>query len=249
MILYAKFIHKKELYMSKIKLNNEQTSQLLASYENALRAVREQSNNSKDDIELLNHMIANVQFIQWTWENQLPSNKFSWKVMTSVGGSPQVLNSTKTYPLQYDTTKTINQNIQSLYDNLLLNNAEATEDLKSYVNRNTNIEFTSLLLAFISLILAELVAPWSAWGVPFLIPLFSTLAGPLIVMAMLSSGIGIVAGLHSSTLNELYLKHKNLEEFSDNTLHKAKTAKFFQPNHSNNLSERLEQSFELPQFN
>lgn len=226
-------------------LTNEEMLRLLTSYQTALSNVLNQPNNTAEDTALLNHMVSNVSFIKSTMQVQLPSNKRTWKIMTFISGSPQVLNSTRTYALQYDSDQNINQNIQSLYYNLLRNNAAATENLKNHINRNNNIGIISGLLSIISIILSELIAPWSAWGVSFLIPLYSTLALPLIVILFLSIGIEITSRLHSSALNELYWCHHHLEDFKndidqDGISNEQKTAKFFQPGNSNNLLSQVE---------
>lgn len=226
-------------------LTNEEMLWLLTSYQTALSNALNQPNNTAEDTALLNHMVSNVSFIKSTMQVQLPSNKLTWKIMTFLSGSPQVLNSTRTYALQYDSDQNINQNIQSLYYNLLRNNAVATENLKNHINRNNNIGIISGLLSIISIILSELIAPWSAWGVSFLIPLSSTLALPLIVILFLAIGIEITSRLHSSALNELYWGHHPLDNFKNNIdqdgiSNEQKTAKFFQPSNSNNLLSQVE---------
>ena len=231
-----------------IDLTNDDISRLLASYQQALSAVLEQPNNQEEDIVLLNHMIANVQSIQCAWEYQVPSNTFSWTIMTYMAGSPQVLNSNRTHALQYDPDKNINRNIQLLYYNLLLNNRAATEDLKRHINKNYNIEMISGLLTIISIILSELIAPWSAWGVSFSMPLYATLAVPLIVIFFLTLAIERVSRLHSSTLGMLRLRHEIVDRVEyaideHGVSNVRKTATFFQPRDSNHLLQKVEESY------
>lgn len=231
-------------------LNNEEMLQLLTSYEIALNSALSQSDN-EEDIALLNCMVANMNFIKWVMQIQAPSNKFTWKIMTFMSGTPQILNSTRTYPWQYDSDQNINKNIQSLYYNLLLNNAIATENIKNHIKKNSNIKIISGLLSIFSLSLIMLLAPWSPWCVSFLIPLYSIFALPLIVILFLSIGIEITSKLHSFTLLDLYLRHDNVEKFKNNIdengiSNAQKTVKFFQPNNSNNLLPLVERLYEQP---
>lgn len=127
--------------MSIRNLTSEEVLLLLTSYEKALNDALKQSNN-EEDITLLKHMVLNVGFIKGVMQAQPPSKNLTWKIMTFISGSPQVLNSTRTDLWQYDSDQNINQNIHSLYCNLLLNNSI----VKNHINRNNNIEIISGLL-------------------------------------------------------------------------------------------------------
>lgn len=102
-------------------LTNEEMLQLLTLYQNAFSSALNQPNNKEEDIALLNHMVSNVNFIKRTMQVQPPSNKLTWKIMTFITGSPQVLNSTRTYVLQADSDQNINQNILQSTNNPLIN--------------------------------------------------------------------------------------------------------------------------------
>lgn len=223
-------------------LTNEEVIQLLDAYKHAILTVLGQSNHQDEDRELLMHMLLNVKSVQDVLATPVPKNNLSWQIMTSIAGSPQVLNSTQIHPFQYDTEQNINQNIQLLYHHLLLRNYAATQDLERHINRNNQIEFISGLLALTSILINELLALGSAWGQSFLMPLCSTLAPALVVVLFLSIGIARTARLHSCTLKELHWTHDLLTDL-DSMENKQKTARFFQPNHANPLLDRIEQSF------
>lgn len=231
-------------------LTTADTLRLLTSYEDALRIVVTQS-NAEEDAMLLQHIISNIEWLKRGLSQASPT-KFSWKVMTAIAGLPQTLASTTTHALQYDTEQNINKNVESVYRSLLLNNASAKENLQMHINRNRNIEIISAILTVASLILGELIAPWSAWGISSLVPLFPILAIPLIIVAFLSISIEILAGYHSYTLRELYYKHEYLEMAENKMpdqnglLGQQKSARFFKPSNpeDDRLLARVQQSFE-----
>ena len=228
-------------------LTTEDTLKLLKSYEEALRA----TNPDGEDGMLLEHMIYNIGYLQFVLRQPSPT-KFSWKVMTAIAGLPQNLASTTTHVLQYDTEQNINKNVESVYKALLLNNESVTENLQMHIKRNFNIEIISGILTIFSLILSELIAPWSVWSVSFMVPMFPVLAIPLIIIGFLSISIEILARLHSSTLRDLYYTHETLEIIENKSpdqnglLGQQKSVRFFQPSkpEDDTLLARVQQSFE-----
>lgn len=189
-------------------LTNGEALALFTAYQTALEKEKTYHEENAVTSSAISQLITNIAFIKIASKDQSFSSAFIWRIMSFIIQVPQPTNIPQT--LTYNTEQDIHFNIEQLYKTYVNNSNAFVRASQTHIEKNNFVPMGALGLSSFLLILCELISPESAWSVSFLIPLYPTLAIPLLIMSMACLSIVMLSLLQPWALREQINNHQNV---------------------------------------
>lgn len=189
-------------------LTNNEALTLFTAYQTALEKEKTYHEENAVTSSAITKLITTIAFIKIASKDQSFSSAFIWRVMSFITQLPQPTNIPQT--LTYNTEQDIHFNIEQLHRTYVNNsNAFVRASQTNYFVFMGALGLNSFLLA-----LYDLISPGSAWSVSFLMPLYPTLAIPLLIMSFACLSIMILYLMQRWALREQINNHLNVRNSS-----------------------------------